>query len=126
MPELTVSMPAYNSGPFIEQAIDSVLRQEGVEFVLIVVDDGSEDETAEIVRTFKDPRVRLLENPRNRGIAYCHNRVMKESDSPFIVHVDADDLVLPGAFRKLVELLKSDSALAQVHCHFFDIDRHGR
>jgi len=45
MPELTVSMPAYNAGKYIREAIESVLRQDGIEFELIVVDDGSQDNT---------------------------------------------------------------------------------
>ena len=53
MPELTVSMPAYNKGKYIGKAIEGVLRQEGVDFELIVVDDGSEDDTAEVVQSFK-------------------------------------------------------------------------
>ncbi|MGH7908453.1 MAG: glycosyltransferase family 2 protein [Thermodesulfobacteriota bacterium] len=64
MPELTVSIPAYNTGKYIGEAIESVLRQEGVDFELIVVDDGSEDDTAEVVQSFKDPRIRLIKNKK--------------------------------------------------------------
>jgi glycosyltransferase involved in cell wall biosynthesis len=98
MPELTVSMPAYNTAPFVGAAIKSVLDQEGVDFELIVVDDGSTDSTSDVVRSFHDARVRLIQNKQRMGIGYCHNLVIRESSSPFIAHVDSDDLVLPGAF----------------------------
>jgi len=126
MPELTVSMPAYNSSKFIDEAIESVLRQEGVDFELIVVDDGSEDNTVELVRSFKDPRIRLITNKKNMGIAYCHNVVIDESKSPFITHVDSDDLVLPGAFQKMMDMIKSSPNLGQVHCNYYVIDENGR
>ena len=126
MPELTVSMPAYNAGKYIREAIESVLRQDGIEFELIVVDDGSQDNTSEVVLSFKDPRIKLIRNKRNMGIAYCHNLVIEQSNSPFITHVDSDDLVLPDAFKKMVSKLKSDPSIGQVHCYFFEIDEDGR
>jgi glycosyltransferase involved in cell wall biosynthesis/GT2 family glycosyltransferase len=126
MPELTVSMPAYDSAQYIKSAIDSVLKQDCIDFELIVVDDGSQDNTAEIVLSFKDPRVRLITNKKNMGTAYCHNLVFEQSTSPFVAHVDSEDLVLPGAFQKMVAKLKSDPNIGQVHCYFFDIDENSR
>ena len=99
-------MPAYNSASFIGAAIESVISQVDVDFELIVVDDGSEDDTIEIVKRFRDPRIRVLENHRNRGIGYCHNQVLEQSRAPFIAHVDSDDVVLrPDALKKLLEKL---------------------
>jgi glycosyltransferase involved in cell wall biosynthesis len=126
MPELTVSMPAYNTGKYIGQTIQTVLRQTGVDFELIIVDDGSQDDTQTIARSFEDPRVKLLINPANRGISHCHNRVIRASDSRFIAHVDSDDLVLPGAFRRIMTELKSDPRIGQVHCYFFEVDEDGK
>jgi len=126
MPELTVSMPAYNTARYVGSAIKSVLSQEGVDFELIVVDDGSSDTTAEIVQSFTDPRIRLIRNKNRMGIGYCHNLVIRDSTSPFIAHVDSDDLVLPGAFEAMLKKLKSSPSIGQVHCYFFDIDADGR
>ncbi|MGH7960326.1 MAG: glycosyltransferase [Candidatus Binatia bacterium] len=126
MPTLTVSMPAYNVGPYIRQAVESVLCQEGVDVELIVVDDGSTDQTAEVVASCRDARVRLLRNGRRMGISYCHNVILRESRSPFIAHVDADDFLLPGALRKMVETLESDPGVGQAHCYFFDVDEYGK
>jgi glycosyltransferase involved in cell wall biosynthesis len=119
-------MPAYNTGKYIGEAIESVLRQEGVDFELIVVDDGSEDNTAEVVRSFKDPRIRLISNEKNMGIAYCHNLVIEQSISPFIAHVDSDDMVLPGAYQIMLTMLDSASNMGQVHCNYIVIDEMGR
>jgi colanic acid/amylovoran biosynthesis glycosyltransferase len=126
MPEVTVSMPAYNAGKYIQQAIDSVLHQDGIEVELLVVDDGSTDDTAAIVAACSDPRVRLLRNGRRMGIGYCHNVVLRESRSPAIAHVDADDFLRPGALRKVVDALRSDAGVGQAHCYFLDVDSDGR
>ncbi len=126
MTALTVSMPAYNSEKYIRDCIESVLRQEGVDFELVVVDDGSGDRTAEIVQSFQDPRVRLLRNEKKMGIGYCHNAVIRQSESRYIAHVDSDDLVLPGAFQKMIQKLESQPDFGQVHCHYFDIDAGGK
>jgi len=126
MSELTVSMPTYNSGSYVKEAIESVLLQKEVDFELIVVDDNSKDNTIEIVQSIRDPRIRLFENQQHRGISYCHNLVIKESKSLFIAHVDSDDIVMPGAFRKMLDHIKSSPDIGQIHCYFFLVDINGR
>lgn len=125
MPELTVSMAAYNAGEYIGEAIQSVLGQESVDFELIVVDDGSQDNTSDVVRTFDDPRIRLIRSKQNMGTAHCHNLVIEENRAPFIAHVDSDALVLPGAFQKMVNELKNHPSIGQVHCYYFIADEGG-
>ena len=124
-PEVTVAMPARNAARFVAAAIDSVLRQEGIELELIVVDDGSEDDTAAVVQSLRDRRLTLLRNPQRRGIGACHNVILRHSRAPYIAQVDADDVILPGALRKLVDAVAADPQAGQSHCHFFDIDREG-
>jgi glycosyltransferase involved in cell wall biosynthesis len=125
MPELTVAMPARNTGEFIGEAVESVLGQEGVDFELIVVDDASEDDTREVVRSFKDPRVRLIENEKRMGISYCLNLIIDASGSPFIAQVDSDDIVLPWALRKMTDAMKGSPDTGQAHCLFLLIDTEG-
>jgi glycosyltransferase involved in cell wall biosynthesis len=126
MLQLTVSMPAYNAAKYIGQAMESVLRQEGADLELIVVDDASTDDTAEVVASCQDARVRLLRNGQRMGIGYCHNVVMRESRAPLIAHVDADDFLMPGALRAMVEALERDPTVGQAHCYFFDVDEQGK
>jgi glycosyltransferase involved in cell wall biosynthesis len=126
MPELSVSMPTHNAGRFIGEAIESVLAQEGVDFELLIVNDGSTDNTLDVIQTYLDTRIRLFTNTRKRGIACCHNRVIAESQSPYIAHVDSDDIVAPGALQKVLEAIKVDDSIGQVHCHFYDIDEFGK
>jgi glycosyltransferase involved in cell wall biosynthesis len=126
MPELTVAMPAYNTGKYIGHAIESVLAQEGIDFELIVVDDGSTDNTVDVVNSFDDSRITLLKNSKNMGYPYCHNLIIRHSRSPFVAQVDSDDAVLPGAFHKLVTRLKNSPNVGQVHCYYFNINENGK
>ena len=90
-PAVSVIIPAYNSGKYIGEAIASVLAQTMQDFELIVVDDGSVDDTADVVSGFADPRIRLLKNDVNRGPSYSRNRAMASSSGEWIAVLDADD-----------------------------------
>jgi len=112
-------MPAYNTAAFIATAVQSVLAQKGVELELVVVDDASTDETAAVVQSVEDSRVRLLQNPERLGIGYSHNRVLAETDAPYVAHVDSDDIVRPGALRTLLSRIQRSPELGQVYCNFY-------
>ena len=122
MPTVIVSMPAYNAAPFIRQAIESVLGQEGVDLQLVVVDDASTDDTAEIVARFADRGVVLMRNAERRGIGACHNLVIeaaRRSATPLIAHVDADDLVLPGGIAAVARAVLEDERVGQGYCDYY-------
>lgn len=98
--KLTVIMPAYNAEKYIERSIASVLRQEGCRLELLVVNDGSTDATADIVRAMaeKDGRLRLL-TVANGGPAMARNHGLDalDEDTDYVMFIDADDELLPGA-----------------------------
>ncbi|HSE83537.1 MAG TPA: glycosyltransferase family 2 protein [Thermodesulfobacteriota bacterium] len=122
VPELTVSLTAYNKGKCIGEAIENILCQDGVEFELIVIDDGSEDNTADVVQSFEDRRVKLIRNKSHRGFAYCYNLAVEKTKSPFIAYVSADGIVLPDALQKMIQKLKSSPDIGQVNCYSFHAD----
>lgn len=124
-PLLTVSMPARNAADFVADALRSVLGQRGIDLEAIVVDDASDDDTAGVVEGLGDPRVRLYRNARQRGIGACHNLVVEHARAPYIAHVDADDVALPGSLAALVAPLEADPSVAQTYCDFHEIDRGG-
>ena len=126
MPRITVSMPARNVERYIGPAVASVLGQTYADFELVVVDDDSLDGTADVVHGFDDPRIRLSRNPSHLGIAASHNRVLRCSDSELVVHVDADDIVHPGAFGRMVAAMASSPRAPGAHCRFDFIDGDGR
>jgi len=116
--EVTVAMPARNVAPWIGAALDSVLAQEGIALEVIVVDDASDDGTGDVARQHADARVRVLRHDVRAGIGACHNRILREATTAFVAHVDADDLLLPGALARQVQALREAPRAAQAYCDF--------
>ena len=106
-PVASIVVPAYNSERTIAETIASLLRQTFVDFELIVVDDGSTDRTAQIVRSFEDSRLRLVQQ-RNRGLAGAHNTGIHESRGRYIGFCDADDLWLPEKLELHIQHLEAN------------------
>jgi glycosyltransferase involved in cell wall biosynthesis len=93
-PKITVLMPAYNAGKYIAEAIRSVLGQSYADFELLIVDDGSSDNTLEVILGFSDPRIRLLTQV-NKGVAAALNTGLEAAKGIYIARFDADDICLP-------------------------------
>jgi glycosyltransferase involved in cell wall biosynthesis len=110
---VSVIIPAFNQGQFIAQTIRSVLNQNLADFELIVVDDGSTDNTAQVVNGFNDPRVGYVYQ-KNRGLAGARNTGIRSTQAPFLSFLDSDDLFLPQNLELLVSALqeKPDAGLA--------------
>src|ERR687898_2245292 len=95
-PLVTVVIPCYNQAHFLGEAIESVLSQSYEHFEIIVVDDGSTDETSEVASRYEG--VRLIRQ-ENRGLAGARNRGLEEAKGEYVVFLDADDRLLPGALE---------------------------
>lgn len=89
-------MPAYNRADMLPRSINSVLEQTFQTWELIVIDDGSTDETPEVLATFKDSRIRVLRNEPNRERSYSRNRGINEACGQIICFLDSDDEWLPN------------------------------
>ena len=92
MARVTVLMPTYNVGPWVEEAVRSVLRQSYRDFELLVVDDASTDETLEVVRGIDDPRIRVASFPNNVGLSENLNRGLDLIGSELVARMDGDDI----------------------------------
>jgi glycosyltransferase involved in cell wall biosynthesis len=97
-PKVTVLMPAYNDGKYIHEAISSVLEQSFTDFELLIINDGSTDETEKIIRSFKDPRIILI-NKENKGIAAALNTGLNIARADYIARFDADDICYPNRLK---------------------------
>jgi glycosyltransferase involved in cell wall biosynthesis len=89
--KITVLMPAYNASNYIGEAIESVLKQTFSEFELLIIDDGSTDNTANIVLSFSDSRIVFIQQP-NAGIANALNNGLHHARAEYIARFDADDI----------------------------------
>ncbi len=95
LPAITVLMPAYNAAPYIAEAIESVLAQTFKLFELLIINDGSTDETAAIIAQFTDPRIRVISR-ENKGLIASLNEGLAAARAPLVARFDADDWCLPN------------------------------
>src|SRR5687767_2945236 len=107
-PKLSICIPVFNGADFIKEALDSVLDQEFKDFELIVVDNQSTDETLSIIRSYKDPRIKLFINDTNIGMVPNWNRSMEVASGTYIKILPADDFIYPGCLQKQVDILDND------------------
>lgn len=102
---ISVVISLFNKEKYIARAIDSVLNQTYRDFELIIVNDGSTDGSVEIVKSYNDPRIRLICQP-NGGESAARNKGIENSKSDMIAFLDADDEYRPGFLEKIINLRK--------------------
>ncbi|MCC6720384.1 MAG: glycosyltransferase [Acetobacteraceae bacterium] len=117
-------MPAFNAQAYIRQSVQSVLAQTCENFELLVVDDGSTDNTRAIVAAIDDPRVRIIDSPGNCGVVAARNRGIAAARGRYIAIHDADDISVPNRFVRQVEYLDTHETVAGV-CARQSILEHG-
>jgi glycosyltransferase involved in cell wall biosynthesis len=113
MSSVSVIIPTYQKGPYISQAIESVLSQTYTDFSIIVIDDGSTDNTSEVLTKYKD-KISIIRQV-NKGPAAARNQGIKASNSEFIAFLDADDIWLPYKLERQVNMFLEDPAIALVY-----------
>ncbi|MES2646163.1 MAG: glycosyltransferase [Bacteroidota bacterium] len=101
--EVTVLLPVYNAATHLNEAIDSILNQTLKNFELLIIDDGSTDSSLEIIRSYSDPRIRLVVNEENLGISETLNKGLQLSRTELVARMDADDFSYPERLEKQVE-----------------------
>ena len=93
-PEVTVFMAVYNGEKFISQAIESVLQQTFKNFELLIIDDGSKDNSISIIKKYADNRIRLLKNENNLGLFRTRNKGIAEAQGKYFATLDCDDIAV--------------------------------
>ena len=123
---ISVVMPAYNAAEFIAPAIESILSQTYGEFELIVVDDGSTDNTLDVVQGYaeQDDRVQILKT-YHRGYTRAINLGISESKYPWIARMDADDISLPERFAVQIDAIKSNPEVVVWSSYVYHINSKG-
>ena len=99
-------MPAYNSARFIGDSIRSVLAQSDANWELLIVDDGSTDNTAEIIATLEDPRIHYFRHARNMGAAVARNEALRRARGKYIAFLDSDDVWAPNKLEKQIAFME--------------------
>ncbi len=125
MIKVTVVMPAYNVAKFIEGAVDSVLAQTYTNFELVIVNDGSTDDTARIIGAYRDSRVRIV-TQKNRGLAGARNTGIRVANGEYIALLDADDLWHPDKLCEHVAHLDDNPEVGVSYSASRFMDESGR
>lgn len=116
LPKVSVVLPTYNRAKVLGRSIQSVLRQSYGNLELLVIDDGSDDETAEIVSAISDPRLRYISLSENTGVSAARNAGIGLARGEFIAFQDSDDEWLPNKLAKQVSAIEEKPDVAVVFC----------
>ena len=90
---ISIGIPIYNASNYLEDAIKSVLAQSFTDFELILIDDGSTDNSLEIAKSFTDSRIKVISDGENRKLPYRLNQIIQLAKHGYIARMDADDLM---------------------------------
>lgn len=114
-PRFSVLMAAYNRADLIHVAIESVLVQDFQDYELVIVDDGSTDETPSVVRGYTDPRIRYIQKAENEGRAPTRRRAVAEARGEFVLWMADDDLIAPGILSRYDQVLRENPGVDVVY-----------
>jgi glycosyltransferase involved in cell wall biosynthesis len=103
--KVSVVLPVYNAAEYVHEAIQSILNQTYQNFELLIYNDGSTDNSLEIIQKFKDPRIRIVNYEKNIGLIQLLNNAFAEAKGEYIARMDADDICFPNRFEKQVAFL---------------------
>ena len=125
MPKISVIIPAYNAEKTIKETIESVLSQTLSQFEIIVINDGSQDKTLEVVSRILDPRLKVLSYP-NAGVSVSRNRGISQAAGDYVSFLDADDLWTPDKLETQLKALQANPKAAVAYSWTDWIDESGQ
>jgi hypothetical protein len=126
-PRVTILMPVFNRERFVNEAIESVVRQDFADFELLVVDDGSTDRTPDILKAWsnREPRIVVIRSERNQGIPAALNLGLAHVRAGYVARLDSDDLMMPGRLAAQASILDSRPEVVLVSCAYEIINAEG-
>lgn len=116
-------MPVYNAERFVKKAIESILNQTYADFEFIIINDGSTDESEEVIKNFTDQRIHLI-SQGNQGIVSALNTGLKIAQGTYIARMDADDISEPTRLEKQVLFMQTNPEIALCGTWAWTIDEH--
>lgn len=118
-------MAAYNSESYISDSIKSILEQSFSDFELLIVNDGSTDQTVDVIKKFDDARIRLVHNDKNRGLTYTRNVALAEARGAYIAILDSDDIALKSRLELQYNFFQQHPEYALCGGHGIFINQRG-
>lgn len=124
-PLVSVLMPVFNAEKYLKEAIGSILNQTFKDFELIVVNDGSTDNSEQMVMSYRDHRIKYVLNHENLGIVKSLNRGLELAQGKYIARMDADDISVPNRLEKQINFMESNAHVAVCGAQAMCIDKQG-
>lgn len=124
-PLVTVLMPVYNADLYVKQAIESILAQSYANFELLIINDGSSDGSVNVIKSFTDERIHLVENETNLGLIATLNKGFDMAKGKYIARMDADDVALSNRLNEQVSFLEKNPEVGVYGCAYVDL-KHGQ
>lgn len=124
-PHVTVLMPVYNAEAYLLESVESILSQTYTDFELLIINDASTDGSLGIIESIKDPRIRLISNPKNLGQTKSLNIGLKAAKGKYIAINDADDLSLPHRLKRQMDFLERNPSVTVVGASAYIMDQSG-
>ena len=126
-PLVSVVMPVYNAEPYIEDSLESIIKQSYQNFEFVIVDDASTDGTFKILQKYalQDSRIKLLRNQKNRGVSETVRKAIDNARGEYIARMDADDISLPQRIFKQVQYLEKHPKTVAIGGQCILIDKKG-
>ncbi len=113
-PKVSIAVPSYNHAKFLPQLIESVLNQTFQDWELCIVDDGSTDQSVEVIKRYEDPRIKLHVFEKNRGAVDAHNHAFQMGTGEYIASLNSDDVMMPDRLEKQVLYLEQNQDVGLV------------
>ena len=123
--QVTILMPVFNGAATLGRAIGSILAQTYPHWKLLILEDGSNDNTITVAKSFKDNRIQVVSDGKHSGIVARLNQGIELADSPYIARMDADDVAYPERLAKQIAFLETNPAIDLVGCAIRVLDKAG-
>ncbi|MDA7558587.1 glycosyltransferase [Flavobacteriaceae bacterium] len=125
-PKITVLMSVYNGAKFLDEAIDSILSQTFTDFEFIIIDDASSDTSLQVINSYKDARIIVLQNTKNLGLTKSLNIGIAEAKGKYIARMDADDISMPKRLEKQFDFMEEHPEFAFCGSKAISINEEGQ
>ncbi len=110
-PLVTIVLPVYNGEKYLQETINSVLKQTFSDFDFLILDDVSTDKSVEVIKSFSDPRIKFVRNETNLGSVGTPEKGMEMSNTKYIARIDQDDIWLPSKLEKQIKIMEADDSV---------------
>ncbi len=126
MPKISVVMSVFNAEKFLREAIDSILRQTYSDFEFIIINDGSNDSSRQIMESYNDYRIKVINNDGNKGLIYSLNKGIESAKGKYIVRMDADDIAVKTRLEKQFSILENNPEIGVLSSDYISFSHSSR